>query len=190
MTIGIYGGTFDPIHTGHSMVANFVSQCGVVDEVWLLVNKKNPLKIQNSEAPELSRLEMAGLVASNCKNVRVCDIEMSLPSPSYSYDTLMELKRLYPENSFKMILGSDSYQGFSHWKENDRIQKEFGLIVYPRPGYSLPQREPENTIFLNGAPEFSISSSLIREYVKSGWNINYFVPTVVAEYIMINRLYK
>ena len=190
MTIGIYGGSFDPIHTGHAIVANFVSQCNVVDEVWLMVSRKNPLKENDTLASEKERLEMASLVASGCKRVRVSDLEMGLPYPSYTYHTLQELKRIYPQHNFKIIIGSDSLERFSQWRNHERIQKEFGVIVYPRPGYPMKGEEPEGFTFLQGAPEFSVSSTLIRDYAASGWNINYFVPLSVAEYIEKHKLYR
>lgn len=190
MIVGIYGGSFDPVHTGHAMVANFVSQCNVVDEVWMMVSKRNPLKPKETVASDIQRLEMARLVAKDCKDVKVTDIEMSLPSPSFTYDTLLALKDRFPHHEFRIIIGSDSLQNFQKWKNYDKIQKEFGIIVYPRPGYPLPVDQPFNTTFLNGAPEFGISSSLVREYVASGWNINYFVPLSVSEYINKNALYR
>lgn len=189
MIIGIYGGSFDPIHTGHSIVANFVAQCGIVDEVWITINRQNPLKTKEVIASDDDRIRMAELVAKQGSNVKVCDIEMSLPSPSYTYKTLSALKVKYPEYSFRFIIGSDSYSIFKEWRNNDFILKKFGLIVYPRPGYRLPEKEPDNVIFLNGVPEFGISSSLIREYIRSGWNINYFVPIDVADYIKNKKLY-
>ena len=190
MTIGIYGGSFDPIHTGHAMLANFVAQCNVVDQVWITVSRKNPLKSHHTYTSDDHRLQMALKVAENCKNVRVSNIEMQLPTPSYTYDTLCELKKLNPEHDFKVIIGSDSLINFAHWRNSEKIQKEFGLIVYPRPEYPLPQEEPEGMTFLNGAPEFGISSSLIREYIKSGWDINYFVPVAISEYIKQHNLYQ
>lgn len=189
MTIGIYGGSFDPIHTGHAVVANFVAQCGLVDEVWITVAKQNPLKTDRVLAHENQRITMAEIVASLCSGVRVCDIEMELPHPSYTINTLNELKRRFEEYDFRLIIGSDSYRNFERWKSADEIRQNYGLIVYPRPGYPLPKDEPGNTVFLNGAPEFSISSSLIREYCKSRWNINYFVPPQIAQYIINHNLY-
>lgn len=190
MIIGIYGGSFDPIHTGHAMVANFIAQCNIVDEVWIMVSRQNPLKINSVYADDFHRLEMARIVAKNCKNVKVSDLEMSLPAPSYTYDTLLELKKKYPEHEFKIILGGDSLVNFHKWKNADKIQMEFGVIVYPRPGYPLDGPEPLNMKFLTGAPEFSMSSTLIREYISSGWNINYFTPIDVSKYINANHLYR
>lgn len=190
MTIGIYGGSFDPIHTGHAMVANFVSQCNAVDEVWLMVSRRNPMKKNETVASDEERLQMAALVAENCKNVRVSDFEMTLPSPSYTYDTLTALKIRYPEHSFRLIIGSDSFEIFHQWRNYDKIVSEFGVIVYPRPGFPLSFKQPDGFLFLNGAPEFSISSTLIREYIKDGWNVNYFVPLKVAEFIEKKKIYR
>ena len=190
MKIGIYGGSFDPIHTGHATVANFVAQCNVVDEVWLMVSRRNPLKFNDTEASDKDRLEMAKLVAKNCRNVKVTDIEMTLPIPSYTYDSLCELRKKYPNDDFSIIIGSDSLEKFPQWKNSDKIREEFGVIVYPRPGYPMPTDEPDNMIFLQGAPEFSISSTLVREYIRSGWNINYFVPPAVSKYITEHKIYR
>lgn len=190
MKIGIYGGSFDPIHTGHAIVANFVSQCNIVDEVWLMVSRRNPLKPNPTIATDCQRLEMARLVAEDCCKVRVTDIEMELPVPSYTYESLCELKQRYPGHQFRIIIGSDTFHIFRQWKNSEKILKEFGVIVYPRPGSSLPEKEPEGFTFLNGAPEFSISSSLIREYIRSGWNINYFVPQSVSKYIEEHKIYR
>ena len=190
MIIGVYGGSFDPIHTGHAMLANFMAQCNVVDEVWIMVNRKNPLKSHSAFATDVQRLEMVRMVVADCKNVKVTDIEMTLPVPSYTYDSLCELKKLYPHHNFKIIIGSDSLLDFYKWKKVENLIKEFGVIVYPRPGYPLPEKQPDGMTFLSGAPEISISSSLIREYIASGWNINYFVPLCVSEYINMHNLYK
>lgn len=189
MTIGIYGGSFDPIHSGHAIVANFISQCNIVDEVWLMVAKKNPLKPHSTFASEKHRLEMAKLVAKDGFKIKASDLELSLSYPSYTYDTLVELKRINPDHQFKLIIGSDSLNNFNNWRNCEKILKEFGVIVYPRPGSPLKGEEPEGMTFLTGAPEVSLSSSLIREYIASGWNINYFVPIAVSQYITENKLY-
>ena len=190
MTIGIYGGSFDPIHIGHAMVANFVAQCNVVDEVWIMVSRRNPLKLNDTYATDKQRLKMAEMVVAQCKNVKVSDFEMNLPTPSFTIDTLKELKNQFPNDSFKIIIGSDSLFNFHKWKNYEEILKDFGVIVYPRPGYPLHGKEENGMIFLNGAPEFGMSSSLIREYIKDGWNINYFVPVSVSTYIRKHNIYN
>lgn len=190
MKIGIYGGSFDPIHTGHAMLANFVAQCGIVDEVWLMVSRKNPLKENHRYTDDFHRLNMAKIVASKCKNVLACDFELSLPSPSFTCETLKELTNKYPQHQFVIIIGSDSFIGLTKWKEIDYLKEKFGFIVYPRPGYPLKGIEPANTVFLTGAPEYGMSSSLIREYIRDNWNIDYFVPVEVADYIRNHNLYQ
>lgn len=190
MKIGIYGGSFDPIHTGHAMVANFVAQCNVVDEVWIMVSRRNPLKLHDTEASDTQRLEMARLVVKECADVKVSEIEMEMPTPSYTIDTLNLLKKRYPNDEFRIIIGSDSIENFPKWKKADELLRNFGVIVYPRPGFPFPEEEQPGMKFLTGAPENSISSSLIREYVRSGWNINYFVPLAVSEYIIQHNLYQ
>lgn len=190
MEIGIYGGSFDPIHTGHAMVANFVAQCNVVDEVWIMVSRRNPLKANDTYATDSQRFEMVSLVAEKCRNVKASREELSLPYPSYTYDTLKYLQKKYPGHTFSLIIGSDSLERLSEWKNSRDLQREFRIIVYPRPGYPFPELEPDNMTFLNGAPTFGISSSLVREYVKSDWDINYFVPASVSDYIKLHKLYR
>lgn len=188
--VGIFGGSFDPIHSGHAIIANIASQSEYIDEVWIMVSRKNPLKERYAEAGEKERLEMAALVAQHCENVKVSDFEMSLPSPSYSYDTLIALKKKYPENSFFLIIGSDSLQDFDRWKKSDQIKKEFGLLVYPRPGYPINVSDEKHIKYLTDAPEIEISSTRIREFLKEGKNVNYLLPISVAKYIKEHDLYK
>lgn len=189
MKIGILGGSFDPIHTGHAILANFASQSKLVNKVWLMVSRRNPLKSQTI-ADELDRLAMARIVAGNCENVEVSDFEMHLPEPSYTYDTLRALKEVYPDDEFKIIIGSDSLGNFPKWRNGDKIIKEFGVIVYPRPGYPLPDKELEGFEFLREVPVSDISSTLIRSKIKEGWDIEFLVPEGVKKYIIENQLYK
>lgn len=190
MKIGIYSGSFDPIHTGHEMVANYCSQWGGVDEVWLMVSRLNPLKEGLTPAPDFHRLKMATLVAERCEHVIASDFEMHLPLPSYSYVTLCRLRETYPEHEFTLIIGSDNWVNFGRWRDAHKIIKEFGLIVYPRPGYEFPWQPPKGVIVLGKSPTAQVSSSFIREAVASGANINGFVPAHVADYIKANGLYK
>lgn len=188
--VAVFGGSFDPIHTGHVMLANFVAQCGVTDNVCLMVSRQNPLKENSPVASDNQRIEMARRATEGFINIFVSNFEMHLPSPSYTYDTLKALKEKYPDNEFQLIIGSDSLENFPRWKNSEKILKEFEVIVYPRPGYPLSGEEPAGMIYLTGAPEFSISSSLIREYIQWGWDIRYFVPIKVAEYIKTHKIYE
>lgn len=188
MKTGILGGSFDPLHTGHAILANYVAQTGVVDEVWLMISRRNPLKGE-TEATESQRVRMAEIAAEKMKNVKVSDFELYMPSPSYTYDTLLALKKKYPDREFCIIIGSDSLAGFGKWRNSEKILKEFGALVYPRPGYPLPDSTPEGVKFLSEVPVSGLSSTFIREKIREGWNIDFFVPAGVAEYIRENNLY-
>lgn len=190
MRIGIYGGSFDPIHTGHAMLANFIAQAGVVDEVWLMVSPLNPLKTGTQPVSNNHRLKMAEMVAANCQGVRASGFEFHLPKPSYTYTTLCRLREAYPQNSFRLIIGSDNWQEISRWRDPDKIIREFGLIIYPRPGYPVKGPFPEGVEMLEGVPTIDMSSTMVREMVREGINVNYFVPLCVADYIKEHDLYK
>ncbi len=190
MRIGVYSGSFDPIHTGHSMVANYAAQCGGVDEVWLMVSRLNPLKLGSHPADDKQRIEMAEIVAANCNGVKVSDFEMQLPLPSFTYFTLCSLKKQFPEHDFVLIIGSDNWYSMDQWRDPEKIISEFGMIVYPRPGFEMPEDLPENITVLHDAPIALVSSTFIRHWIAEGKNINYFVPCGVAEYIKMNELYK
>lgn len=191
MRIGVYSGSFDPIHTGHAMLANYVAQWGRVDEVWLMVSRLNPLKAGHAPAEDRHRLAMAALVAAKCRCVEVSDFELSLPLPSYTYVTLCKLRERYPEHEFVLVIGSDNLLSLDKWRNADDILRQFGMIVYPRPGYELPDQLPEGVEVLGpDVPEALVSSTFIRDALAQDKDICYFVPSEVAEYIKDNNLYK
>ncbi len=191
MRVGIFSGSFDPIHTGHAMIANYASQWLDLDEVWIIVSPLNPLKEGSRPAPDSDRLAMASIVAAECPRVRASDFEFSLPVPSYTYRTLSCLRERYPEHTFSLIIGSDNWQRFQQWRDSDKIIDEFHLYIYPRPGYDVdPVALPLSVTLMEDAPQALISSSFVRESVKEGKNLNYFLPTEVFEYILENNLYK
>lgn len=190
MIIGIFGGTFNPIHIGHAILANFISQTQLVDEVWLMPTPHNPLKSEGNISYDRHRIEMTKIIAEECANVRVCLEEFDLPRPSYSYDTLLHLKKKYPEHQFKMIIGADNWACFDQWRNYQSIISEFGLLVYPRPGYPLPPESGnKNVVFIN-APQIEISSTKIREGLKKGLNMNFFLSERVYHYILEQKLYQ
>ncbi len=189
MKIGVYSGSFDPIHTGHAMVANYVAQWGGVDEVWLLVSPLNPLKEGHSPISDQHRLAMARLVAEECTHVKASDFEFYLPLPSYTYVTLTKLRERYPEHDFTLIVGSDNWVNFGRWRDAHKIIKEFGLLIYPRPGYEVPEDPPEGVSVIGNGPTSFISSTFIREALRERANVNFFVPLNVARYIGRHNLY-
>lgn len=194
MTIGIYGGSFNPIHTGHAMLANFVAQSGKVDEVWLMVSPLNPLKADKEHSSFLLdnhiRFKMVEMVASECVGVRASDFEFDLPVPSYTYRTLCSLRERYPRDEFRLIIGSDNWKDFNRWKNPEEIIDEFGVLIYPRPGYEVCGPLPSGVEVLEGAPTAEISSTMVREMVKKGKNVNFLVPLSVARFIKEKSLYK
>lgn len=189
MRIGIYSGSFDPIHTGHAMVANYCSQWGGVDEVWLMVSRLNPLKEGTHPTSGEHRLHMATLVAEKCRGVRASGFELSLPLPSYTYVTLCRLREEYPQHEFVLIIGSDNWINIGRWRNAEKIIREFGLLIYPRPGFEIPADLPQGVQVLGEGPTAHISSTFVRDAVRNGADIHFFVPGVVAEYIMSHRLY-
>lgn len=189
MNIGIFSGSFDPIHIGHAMLANYALQWGGLDEVWMLVSRRNPLK-NNTVASDEDRLEMVRLALEDCKGVKASDFEFYLPEPSYTYETLCDLRKNYPEHSFSLIIGSDNFVIFDKWRNYDKILNEFKLIVYPRPGYSVEGMPvTENVTILDEAPQVLISSTFIRDAIKNGKNLNFFLPDKVSTYIDFKKLY-
>jgi len=188
--IGIMGGSFNPVHLGHLMVAGYIQQYTDIDEVWLTLSPRNPLKSMASELiPDLKRLDMLNKATSRIDGISVCDVELSMPRPSYTIDTLKLLSRRYPTRRFKLIIGSDNWRIFEQWKDADDILSEFGVIVYPRPGY------PIRNLYVDGvdivdAPECSLSSTFIRDGIARGKNMDYFLPEGVYEYIISNNLYR
>lgn len=186
--IGIFGGSFNPVHIGHLMVASYLTQWKVVDTVWLTLSPQNPLKDANSLIPDLKRLEMLRIACKNVKNVEICDIELSMPRPSYTIDTLKFLRKKYPNKQFKLIIGSDNWNAFDHWKNGDEILEDFGVIVYPRPGFEIKNKYVDGMDYVH-SPAVDISSTFVRQAIVKGKDMNCFLPNGVYEFIKEHRLY-
>lgn len=190
MKIGIFGGSFDPIHTGHAVVADYIAQTGVVDEVWFMVSPQNPLKADHaSNASQEHRLNMAILVASECKNVKASDFEFRFPSPSFSYRTLLRLQENYPEDEFWLIIGSDNWLLFDRWANYEDILRDFNVIVYPRPGYKVTDTHLPNVKVMDGCPQVLVSSTFIRDRLAENKRVRFLLPGKVENYIRQKGLY-
>ncbi len=189
--IGIFGGSFDPIHTGHIAVAEGALRQGVVAEVWLMVSPENPLKRGRLHAPEADRLAMARLAVADIpeqeirERIKVSDFEFNMPRPSYTIDTLKALSKAYPGKKFKWIAGGDNLLTLKRWKSPDEILNSYGLILYPRPEYPSGDNLPAGVTMLRGVPPFTESSTSIRESLARGENPSLLpIASGVAEYLV------
>ena len=193
MKIGIFCGSFNPVHMGHAMVASYcVQRCGL-DEVWLMPSRVNPLKVDAPPAPDRHRLAMCRLVAEKVKGLRASDFEQKLPAPSYTYRTLCRLREEYPEHEFTLIIGSDNWHVFPRWRNYKEIREQFDILIYPRPwfgvhlGDSFPRvRAVDDPL----APSAEISSTFIRRGLQEGMDMNFYLLPEVIHYIKENHLYE
>ncbi len=187
-TIGLLGGSFNPVHIGHLMLASYLVQWNYVDEVWLLLSPANPLKDASKMLPDVKRLDMLNIAIKGSEKIDICDIELSMPRPSYTINTLDVLSERYPDKRFKLIIGSDNWRIFDKWRDNQRILEDYGVIVYLRPGYPVERRIIDGLDVVD-APMVDVSSTFIRNAISRGKNMTYFLPTGVYKYIIDNKLY-
>lgn len=187
MKIGIYGGTFNPPHKGHTSLAKSLVQQGLVDEVWLLVSPLNPFKqAQTSEfAPYDDRLKMTELAVSRIKGLRASDFENHLPRPSYMVNTLNELSKAYPEHQFVLVIGADNWLKFDNWYHSDEIKANYQILIYRRPGYQL-----NDDVKVVDTPLFDISSTEIRDSIKNRRKPTEWLSSKVLDYIYEHNLYS
>ena len=191
MNIGIFSGSFNPIHMGHVILANYIVEFTEIDEIWFLVSPQNPLKSAKELSDEQLRLEMTELALQKYAKFKVSDFEFHMPKPSYTIDTLRALREKYPEDTFSLIIGADNWNVFESWREYDKIWEEFNLKVYPRLGsrITIPNKLKHKVEALD-SPILEISSTFIRESISEGKNISAFLPEDVYEYIIEKGLYR
>ena len=190
MKIGLFFGSFDPIHIGHLIIANYMANHTDLDKVWLMVSPQNPLKDKNQLIQVYDRLEMAKLAIENCENIAVKDDELKLPKPSYTVDTLIYLQEKYPTTQFVLIMGEDNLQSLPKWKNYEFILKNYEIFVYPRPGVIPSALSQHPNIKITQTPLMEISSSFIRKAIKEKKNVQFFVPDKVMEFIESKSLYR
>ncbi|MDE6371448.1 MAG: nicotinate-nucleotide adenylyltransferase [Duncaniella sp.] len=190
MKIGIFGGSFNPIHIGHVMLASYLRQYEGFDEIWLMLSPLNPLKVNSNDMiPDVTRLAMLDIALKDAPGLKVSDVELSMPRPSYTINTLKYLSKRYPRHSFKVIIGADNWKIFSQWRNSQTIIDDYGVVVYPRPGYQLGPVYDDNVDVIVGAPIADISSTWVRKAISRGKDLNFFLPPGVFEYIKQNKLY-
>lgn len=192
MRIGIYGGSFNPIHNGHTALADYIVSQGIIDEIWLMVSPLNPLKesCASTIASYADRLEMATLATEDLKGIKVSDFENTLPRPSYTFHTLAELEHAHPEHTFSLVIGADNWQSFEKWYKHDEIADKHDIIIYKRPGCDIDQSALPKRVTLLDAPTYDISSTEIRERIKQKLDIHPYVSPKVEAYIKKQNLYQ
>ena len=190
MQIGLYFGSFNPVHIGHLLVATHIREAANLDEIWFIVSPQNPFKKNVDLAPENHRLEMVKLAIEPISNFKVIDIEFNLPKPSYTHLTLKELKKNYPKYDFKLIIGADNIEKFHEWKETEWIQKNVEILVYNRnKNQASSVNNQDNYFKIQNLPLLDISSTEIRNRIKENKSILYFIPEKVENYIVDNQIY-
>lgn len=188
--IGIFSGSFNPIHHGHLMLANYIVEFCKLDEVWFVVSPRNPFKSENELLPEENRLIMVKEAIKGYNKFKASDIEFNLPKPSYTINTLEKLKDSYPNNEFKLIIGEDNLINIKKWKDYTKIINDFGLIVYKRYIMLDAGIYDKNIQIINDSPIITISSTFIRESIKNNKDVRYFLPIEVWNIIKTNNYYK
>lgn len=187
-TIGILGGSFNPVHIGHLILAQYVREWGYADKVWLMLSPQNPLKGSSNLMSDMKRLAMLNKSTRNAEGIETCDIELSMPRPSYTINTLDTLAHRYPAKQFKLIIGSDNWAIFNKWKDWERILSDYGVLVYPRLGYPIEDSDTPGMTAIS-APVIDISSTFVRKAIAEGRDMNFFLPPEVFRYIQDNKLY-
>lgn len=189
MKVGLYFGSFNPIHTGHLIIASHILNESDLQKVWFVVSPHNPFKESASLLNEYDRLHLAQKAIEQDTRLKVSDIEFSLPKPSYTIHTLTYLQEKYPTHEFSIIMGSDSFQNLGKWKNAEVIIQRYPILVYKRPGFEIDNRLKANLQVMN-APLLEISATHIRELIKAGKSIKYLVPPAVEEEIAASGFFK
>lgn len=189
MNIGLYFGSFNPIHIGHLIIANHVLNESDLQRVWFVVSPQNPFKHSNSLLNEYDRFHLVQKAIDGDIRLKASDIEFGLPKPSYTSVTLSHLSDKYPEHQFSIIMGSDSFQNLGNWKNADAIIKHYKILIYKRPGFEI-EDDLSAQIRIVDAPLLDISATHIREQIQKGKSIKYLVPSSVEEEILLNRYFK
>lgn len=191
--VGLFFGSFNPIHIGHLILANYIIENTDMDELWFVVSPQNPFKDKKSLLKDHNRLDMVQLAVKNYPKLRASNVEFSLPIPSYTIDTLAYLHEKYPEYSFSLIMGEDNLKGLKKWKNAETLIKNYQIIVYPRiaiEGEKAAENVEHENISIVKAPIIELSATEIRKMIKEGKNVRPMLPPEVFEYLDGSNFYQ
>lgn len=190
MKIGLFFGSFNPVHVGHLIIANFMATQTDLDKVWLVVSPQNPLKPKKTLARDYDRLHLVQLGIGDNPKIQASNVEFDLPKPSYTIDTLAFLKEKYPDRSFALIMGGDNLASLHLWKNYEQILAGYDIYVYKRPAYEVGELAAHPRVRICEAPLLDISATYIRECLRTGKSVRYLVPDPVWEYLESGKLYR
>lgn len=192
MKIGLYFGSFNPIHVGHLIIANYIAEYSDLDQIWFVVTPHNPFKKKSSLLDNYQRLEMVYLATKDYTRLKPSDIEFNLPQPNYTVNTLAHLQEKHPEKEFSLIMGEDNLKSFHKWKNYQVILENHHIYVYPRVSDNKVETQFNNheKIHRVNAPIMQLSSTFIRQAIKDGKNIQPMLPENVWEYLDKMNFYK
>lgn len=190
MKIGIFPGSFNPVHIGHLAIANYVAEFEGYDQIWFLITPQNPLKNKNGLLDQNLRLELIEKSIKGYDKFKTCTIEWNMPQPSYTINTLQKLRMTYPKDTFELIIGSDNWETIHRWKDYQMILKNFKTLVYPRKNVERVYIKHPNVRLCKGAPEIEISSTFIREAIAEGRDVRFYMPLNTFEEVVKTELFK
>jgi nicotinate-nucleotide adenylyltransferase len=190
MHIGLFFGSFNPVHIGHMALANYMLSFTGLEEVWMVVSPQNPFKDKATLLDQNNRLLLLNLAIDDHPRIRSSNIEFSLPQPSYTVNTLARLEEKYPQHRFSLIIGQDNLPGFGKWKNHEEILRKHSIYVYPRPGVPATEFDKHPSVQMTDAPMMDISASFIRDALKAKKDIRFFRPAKVWEEIDIMNFYR
>lgn len=192
MKIGIFGGSFNPIHSGHAIIAHHIITSGAVDRLWLMVSPVNPLKADHErQVADTDRLRMVEMVTRPLENVETSAFEFTMPKPSYTIDTLNALQAKFPDDELYLVIGADNWAVFDRWRNSEEILAKYHVLIYPRLGHDvvIPEALRDRVTLVN-APIIELSSTAVRERLANGLSVRYYVPDEVLGYIERKGLYR
>lgn len=190
MKVGLFFGSFNPIHVGHMVLANYMLEYTDLDRIWFVVSPQNPLKQKSSLLDEKHRLQLVNIAIGDHPKLKASDIEFKLPQPSYTVVTLAYLKEKFSKNDFVLIMGADNLSSFHKWKNYEEILKHYELYVYPRPASDGGILKTHPKVKLVDAPLMEVSSTMIRQAIQDKKDVRYFVPEPVWNYIKEMHFYE